>query len=252
MSSAEELAARVGEAMWARDSASQALGMTLEEVRPGYARVRMTVRSDMLNGHGTCHGGLVFALADSAFAFACNSRDVVTVAAGCSIEFLAPSARRGRARRRRAGAVPRGPQRRLRRRRHARRRRGRRHVPGPVGRDSRDGARRRGSLSPRRPKSAGNFRRTRRFAVPVLEVPAWIRGRSLRRSCSARSSSSSGGRRPSCPRALTSSPSSSWPPSPSAWPSWRACTPSARSREATSTPPSRWRCSWTSACPATS
>jgi acyl-CoA thioesterase len=76
MSSAEEaLAVRVGEAMWARDSASQALGMTLEEVRPGYARVRMTVRSDMLNGHGTCHGGLVFALADSAFAFACNSRE---------------------------------------------------------------------------------------------------------------------------------------------------------------------------------
>ena len=92
MSSAEEaLAARVGEAMWARDSASQALGMTLEEVRPGYARLRMTVRGDMLNGHGTCHGGLVFALADSAFAFACNSRDVVTVAAGCSIEFLAPA-----------------------------------------------------------------------------------------------------------------------------------------------------------------
>jgi acyl-CoA thioesterase len=92
MTSAEEaLAKRVGEAMWARDSASQALGMTLEEVRPGYARLRMTVRADMLNGHRTCHGGLVFALADSAFAFACNSRDVVTVAAGCSIEFLAPS-----------------------------------------------------------------------------------------------------------------------------------------------------------------
>lgn len=92
MSSAEEaLAARVGEAMWARDSASQALGMTLEEVRPGYARVRMTVRGDMLNGHGTCHGGLVFALADSAFAFACNSHDVVTVASSCSIEFLAPA-----------------------------------------------------------------------------------------------------------------------------------------------------------------
>jgi acyl-CoA thioesterase len=76
--------------MWARDRASQALGMALEEVRPGFARVRMTVRPDMLNGHGTCHGGIVFALADSAFAFACNSRDVVTVASGCSIEFLAP------------------------------------------------------------------------------------------------------------------------------------------------------------------
>ena len=91
MTAAEETAAAVGEAMYARDGASQALGMALEEVRPGYARLRMTVRPDMLNGHGTCHGGLVFALADSAFAFACNSRDVVTVASGCTIEFLAPA-----------------------------------------------------------------------------------------------------------------------------------------------------------------
>jgi acyl-CoA thioesterase len=92
MTSAEErLAAAVGEAMYARDTASQGLGMTLEAVGPGYARLRMTVRGDMLNGHGTCHGGLVFALADSAFAFACNSHGVVTVAAGCSIEFLAPA-----------------------------------------------------------------------------------------------------------------------------------------------------------------
>ena len=87
----ERLAAAVAEAMYARDAASQALGMALEEVRPGYARLRMTVREDMLNGHGTCHGGIVFALADSAFAFACNSHGVVTVAAGCSIEFLAPA-----------------------------------------------------------------------------------------------------------------------------------------------------------------
>jgi acyl-CoA thioesterase len=88
---ADETAAAVGAAMYARDGASQALGMTLEEVRPGYARLRMSVRRDMLNGHGTCHGGLVFALADSAFAFACNSRDVATVASGCTIEFLAPA-----------------------------------------------------------------------------------------------------------------------------------------------------------------
>jgi acyl-CoA thioesterase len=87
----EETAAAVGEAMFARDRASQALGMALEEMRPGYARLRMVVRADMLNGHGTCHGGLVFALADSAFAFACNSHDVRTVAAGCSIEFLSPA-----------------------------------------------------------------------------------------------------------------------------------------------------------------
>ena len=87
----ERLAAAVAEAMYARDAASQALGMALEEVRPGSARLRMTVRPDMLNGHGSCHGGIVFALADSAFAFACNSHGVVTVAAGCSIEFLAPA-----------------------------------------------------------------------------------------------------------------------------------------------------------------
>lgn len=92
MTGSDETAAAVGEAMYARDGASQALGMTLEEIRPGYARLRMTVRADMLNGHGTCHGGLVFALADSAFAFACNSRDVVTVASGCTIEFLTPAA----------------------------------------------------------------------------------------------------------------------------------------------------------------
>jgi acyl-CoA thioesterase len=92
VSSPEEgLAAAVGEAMYARDTASQSLGMALEEVRPGYARLRMRVRADMLNGHGSCHGGVVFALADSAFAFACNSHDIVTVAAGCSIEFLAPA-----------------------------------------------------------------------------------------------------------------------------------------------------------------
>jgi acyl-CoA thioesterase len=90
VTSADELAAAVGEAMYARDRASQALGMALDEVRPGFARLRVAVRADMLNGHGTCHGGIVFALADSAFAFACNSRGVVTVASGCTIEFLAP------------------------------------------------------------------------------------------------------------------------------------------------------------------
>ena len=87
----ERLARAVGDAMYARDRASQELGMALEEVRPGYARLRMRVRRDMLNGHGTCHGGLIFALADSAFAFACNSHGVVTVASGCTIEFLAPA-----------------------------------------------------------------------------------------------------------------------------------------------------------------
>ena len=78
------------ETMWDRDGASQALGMTLDEVGPGMARLRMTIRADMLNGVGTCHGGLVFALADSAFAFACNSGNDVTVAASCDISFLQP------------------------------------------------------------------------------------------------------------------------------------------------------------------
>ncbi len=75
--------------MYGNDAATQALGIALLEVRPGYARMQMTVRANMLNGHRTCHGGYIFTLADSAFAFACNSYNQVTVAAGCAIEFLA-------------------------------------------------------------------------------------------------------------------------------------------------------------------
>ncbi len=78
-------------AMWSRDAASQALGMRVVVVRPGYAQVAMAVRADMTNGHGICHGGLIFALADSAFAFACNSHGGKTVAAGATIDFLAPA-----------------------------------------------------------------------------------------------------------------------------------------------------------------
>lgn len=89
-SDAQILAERVAEVMYARDRASQALGMKIVEVRPGYARMTMTVRNDMLNGHATCHGGFIFALADSAFAFACNSHNQTTVASGCAIEYLAP------------------------------------------------------------------------------------------------------------------------------------------------------------------
>jgi acyl-CoA thioesterase len=66
------------------------LGMGIESVAPGESRVSMRVRLDMVNGHGICHGGLIFALADSAFAFACNSHGHNTVAAGAAIEFLAP------------------------------------------------------------------------------------------------------------------------------------------------------------------
>ncbi|MGA3249149.1 MAG: hydroxyphenylacetyl-CoA thioesterase PaaI [Paraburkholderia sp.] len=88
--SPDELARATAEAMYAADACSRALGFELLEVRPGYARLRMTVRADFLNGHQICHGGLIFTLADSAFAFACNSYNISTVASGCSIEFLRP------------------------------------------------------------------------------------------------------------------------------------------------------------------
>jgi len=76
--------------MWAADAASAMLGMRLEEVAEGRARVSMVVRPDMVNGHDLCHGGLIASLADSAFALACNSHGPVTVAAGFAIDFLVP------------------------------------------------------------------------------------------------------------------------------------------------------------------
>jgi len=88
---AQALADAVGKAMWARDNATQALGMTLSAIGPGCASMAMPVRSDMLNGHQMCHGGFIFTLADSAFAYACNSHNINTVAAGCQIDFLAPA-----------------------------------------------------------------------------------------------------------------------------------------------------------------
>ncbi len=87
---AQALAEQAGKAMFDRDPASQALGMALAEIRPGYARMTMAVRQDMLNGHQICHGGYIFMLADSAFAFACNSHNYNTVGSGCTIDFLAP------------------------------------------------------------------------------------------------------------------------------------------------------------------
>ena len=86
-----DTAQRAAEVMYANDTASQSLGISLEEIRPGFARVRMAVREDMLNGHRSCHGGLIFTLADTAFAFACNSYNRTTVAASAGIEFLAPA-----------------------------------------------------------------------------------------------------------------------------------------------------------------
>jgi acyl-CoA thioesterase len=88
---AQSLAERVAAAMWSRDVASRGLGMRIVHVGPGQAELAMTVRADMLNGHAICHGGFIFTLADSAFAFACNSYDLVTVASGCSVDFLAPA-----------------------------------------------------------------------------------------------------------------------------------------------------------------
>jgi acyl-CoA thioesterase len=87
---ADELARSVAQVMYRADAHSRALGFELLEVRAGYARMRAIVRPDFLNGHDICHGGLIFTLADSTFAFACNSRNVNTVASGCSIEFLLP------------------------------------------------------------------------------------------------------------------------------------------------------------------
>jgi acyl-CoA thioesterase len=88
------LAHEVAQAMWSRDHATQALGMSIVAVAPGSATIAMPVRPDMLNGHGMCHGGFMFTLADSAFAYACNSYNQNTVASACAIDFLAP-ARRG-------------------------------------------------------------------------------------------------------------------------------------------------------------
>lgn len=86
---AQLIAERCGATLYERDRASQSLGMALTGVRPGWAQVTMRVREDMVNGHGICHGGIIFALGDSAFAFACNSRNESTVAAAASIDFLA-------------------------------------------------------------------------------------------------------------------------------------------------------------------
>lgn len=87
---AQSLAEATAAAMWTRDRAAQALGMRIDAVRPGYARLAMAVRPDMVNGHHICHGGMIFSLADTAFAYACNSYNKNTVASACHIDFLAP------------------------------------------------------------------------------------------------------------------------------------------------------------------
>ncbi|MDD5028451.1 MAG: hydroxyphenylacetyl-CoA thioesterase PaaI [Rhodoferax sp.] len=89
--SPQQLADEVTQAMWPRDRASQGLGIQILSVKPGYAHLTMTVRPDMVNGHQICHGGFIFTLADSSFAYACNSYNANTVASGCSIDYLAPA-----------------------------------------------------------------------------------------------------------------------------------------------------------------
>lgn len=84
----EDVARRSAEAMWAEDRASAGLGMQILDIGPGYATLTMTVTEQMTNGHGQAHGGFIFLLADSAFAFACNSRGDRTVAQQCQISFL--------------------------------------------------------------------------------------------------------------------------------------------------------------------
>lgn len=81
------------EAMWAEDNASRGLGMQILEVGPGHARLAMTVADHMTNGHGLCHGGFIFSLADSTFAFACNSHGRRAVAQHCAVTFVAPAKR---------------------------------------------------------------------------------------------------------------------------------------------------------------
>lgn len=89
--SAEALARRVGSAMHAKDASSHFLGVSLEAIGPGFARMSMIVTADMLNGVGICHGGFTYKLADDAFAYACNSYNRQAVALACSITYPAPA-----------------------------------------------------------------------------------------------------------------------------------------------------------------
>ena len=88
--SSDDLARACAEAMWKEDDASKGLGMEILQVKPGEATLTMTIKPYMVNGHKIAHGGFVFLLADSAFAFACNSHNERTVAAQCNISFIRP------------------------------------------------------------------------------------------------------------------------------------------------------------------
>ena len=86
----QQIAERVRDHLWAGDRASRGLGMAVAAIGPGSCTMTMTVREDMINGHGSCQGGLVTALADSCFAFACNAYNEITVAAGFDVQLVAP------------------------------------------------------------------------------------------------------------------------------------------------------------------
>jgi acyl-CoA thioesterase len=88
---AAEVARLSADAMWKEDEASRCLGMTLDKIAPGHAVLSMKVGVNMVNGHGSCHGGFIFMLADSAFGFACNSHGQRHVAQNCQITYLAPA-----------------------------------------------------------------------------------------------------------------------------------------------------------------
>jgi acyl-CoA thioesterase len=90
MENSQELAWRCAKKLYSNDTCSGFLGMTIEDMDKGYAVVNMVVSQHMLNGFPSCHGGMIFTLADSAFAFACNSENQIAVGAGCNIEYLRP------------------------------------------------------------------------------------------------------------------------------------------------------------------
>jgi acyl-CoA thioesterase len=91
MTDADTLARACADKMWALDNASQGLGMAIRDIAPGHAVMTMEVQPSMVNGHGLCHGGFIFTLADSAFAFACNTHNEMNVAQHCAVTFLRPA-----------------------------------------------------------------------------------------------------------------------------------------------------------------
>jgi acyl-CoA thioesterase len=90
-SDSQALAQAVLRAMYPLDRTAGFLGIDVVEIGPGFARARMLVRREMTNGHGICHGGIIFTLADTAFAYSCNSHNRNAVASGCSIDFVSPA-----------------------------------------------------------------------------------------------------------------------------------------------------------------